>query len=287
MCSTREAHPFHGVNYISFDPVFEELETSKTYPLEKTCSLVPSALEGAWGNRGIERCGEKNPVSLLLNEKDALTHSRVVIDSVLRGGNAAVTQKEKVGITIDKDIAAIREARSDLNFSGLVNNLLRSYFRMGEEGYAVLETRISSLEDQKENLEKELQEIDATLDILKSRLEKKEASSRTQEELLHRFAERVRNGQELTSLNYEYLQQETGLSKDEIDRRITEMTGGDQGVTSESELSRIERSVKTIAHQIRMGKDPDPDAELIQVHAKRCDVEPEYLLERAYEEVEL
>ncbi len=189
-----------------------------------------------------------------------------------------------MSISIDKELDQIRRNRKDLNFSGLVNRLLHSYFKNNSTEKAGVETQIALLEQEKQRVQRKQDEIQTKIKTLQNRIEENQKQDQNQKEILQRFAKRVDSGNPLTQLNYDYIIEKTGLTRTKIDKKIWKII--DQESPSQKTINPEKNAIKTIARQIQKGHQPDPDEDWIQYHSEKTGIEPVELIHRAKKSTE-
>lgn len=81
--------------------------------------------------------------------------------------------KSPRSFSIDSDIDELLAEREDINASAVVNNFLREYVANGRGTEAALETRISQLDEEISDLERDLTKKKRERDRLESQLERR------------------------------------------------------------------------------------------------------------------
>jgi uncharacterized coiled-coil protein SlyX len=84
--------------------------------------------------------------------------------------------KSPRSFSIDEDLNELLKQREDINASALVNSFLREYVTQGKGKEAALESRLSELDDQVADLEKELTQKQRERDRIQSQLEHERSS---------------------------------------------------------------------------------------------------------------
>lgn len=84
--------------------------------------------------------------------------------------------KKPRSFSIDEDIAEVLSNREDLNPSGMVNEFLREFVSNGRGEEAALEVRISQLDEDIHDLEKQLERKRRERDRIESQLESRRSN---------------------------------------------------------------------------------------------------------------
>jgi septal ring factor EnvC (AmiA/AmiB activator) len=98
--------------------------------------------------------------------------------------------KEPRSFSIDEDLNELLKQRRDINASALVNSFLREYVTEGKGREAALDSRLSELDEQIADLEKELTQKQRERDRIHSQLKRERESK---DEMVDELVEMIRN----------------------------------------------------------------------------------------------
>jgi len=128
--------------------------------------------------------------------------------------------KKRTGIAIDEDIYDYLKERN-INVSGLVNSLLRTYVGGGESDLRVLDRQINEVRDEIDSLRDKLRIKESELRRLSKKKESIEEERGKEEEIIGKYVERALGGENIRRY-YQHISEVLHSNPVEVREKIRE-----------------------------------------------------------------